>query len=144
MRYLLCLLLGALGALAVLPHALRVGHHARVVARHVVLGRERVADRDDRGEERREDVELHNRPHLRARVLRLLRHRVHDEDEDEQRRHALERAHKEIAEDGNRRHRLRRENRDEDAEHQTHDDELDERRLLILLNKGNNSFRYIS
>ena len=94
--------------------------------------RERVRDGDERREERRKDVELHDWLHRRARVRILLRHRVHDEHEDEDRRDAFQRFDEQIAEDRHGRHGLRHRDREQDAEHEADGDELDQRRLLVL------------
>ena len=92
-----------------------------------------VGNGDERGEERREDVELHNRLHRRARIGIFLRHRVHDEHEDEDWRDAFQGLDEQVAENRDGRHGLRRGDREQDAEHEADGDQLDQRGLLIFL-----------
>ena len=62
-----------------------------------------------------------------------LRHRVHDEHEDEDWRDAFQGLDEQVAENRDGRHGLRRGDREQDAEHEADGDQLDQRGLLIFL-----------
>ena len=87
----------------------------------------------DKGcEECRNDVETDDWLECRPCADAALRHGVHDEHEDENRRDSLQGADKDIAEHGDEWDEGRRIERDGDADDETDRDKLDKRRLAVL------------
>ena len=87
------------------------------------------SDSNDGCEEGRDDVEAHDGLQCRPRADGTLRHRVHDENEDEDRRDTLQGTDEDIAEhgdDGN------DGGRDENTDDESDRDELDERCFAVL------------